>query len=76
MARCAQDLHEQPLLAGDAVRMKSDGTVRLIGGECQACNAKTFPLVFVCPECMSEDIAFVFFHTLSVLTLASLKWIC
>ena len=57
MARCAQDLHEQPLLAGDAVRMKSDGTVRLIGGECQACKAKTFPLVFVCPECMSEDIA-------------------
>ncbi len=57
MAHGAQDFHEQPLLAGDAVRRRSDGTVRLVGGECQACKEKTFPLVFVCPECMSEDIA-------------------
>ena len=57
MVQSAEELHEQPLLAGDAVRVGTDGDARLIGIVCGDCEAKVFPPVPVCPECMSENVS-------------------
>lgn len=57
MAEAAQDCEEQPLLAGDALRVDTDGAVCLIGTHCADCGTDVFPPVPVCPECMSENVA-------------------
>lgn len=57
MAQRAEDLHEQPFLAGDALRIAADGSPHLIGTVCRSCDTKVFPPVPVCPECLSEDVA-------------------
>lgn len=57
MAETADDHNEHPLLAGDAMRIETDGTPRLVGTQCNDCNTKMFPPVPVCPECMSENVA-------------------
>ncbi|MEX2454294.1 MAG: Zn-ribbon domain-containing OB-fold protein [Rhodospirillaceae bacterium] len=57
MAHTAEDLHEHPFLAGDAVRLASDGRARLYGTGCNDCGTKIFPPTPVCPECMSENVS-------------------
>ena len=57
MAETAEELEAHPLLAGDAVRIGADGSVCLVGTRCNDCGTSIFPLVPVCPECMSENIA-------------------
>tara|TARA_R110000787_G_scaffold165753_1_gene278832 strand:+ start:228 stop:662 length:435 start_codon:yes stop_codon:yes gene_type:complete len=57
MADAAENLHAQLYLAGDALRIESDGSPRLIGTSCKACATRFFPPEPVCPECMSEDVA-------------------
>jgi uncharacterized OB-fold protein len=44
-------------LAGDAMANDASGAPRLIGSACNECDAKMFPPVTVCPECMSENLA-------------------
>ena len=43
-------------LAGTALGKGTDGQPVLIGTACNACNARIFPPVAVCPACMSEDV--------------------
>mgnify|MGYP001216912376 CR=1 FL=1 len=57
MAQSAEELYEQPLLAGDAVRVGEDGGAKLVGALCGDCGARVFPPVRVCPECMSENVS-------------------
>jgi uncharacterized OB-fold protein len=52
-----KELQEAFNLAGDAVTRDADGTVRLIGSECDDCNKRMFPPSDVCPECMSENLS-------------------
>ena len=56
MAQSAEQLEDNPFLAGDALRVADDGTARLIGTECADCATKLFPPVHVCPDCMSENV--------------------
>ena len=53
----SEELQEALNLAGDAVTRDADGTVRLVGSECDDCSKKAFPPSDVCPECMSENVA-------------------
>lgn len=53
----SEELQEALNLAGDAVTRDADGTVRLVGSECNDCSEKVFPPTDVCPECMSENMS-------------------
>jgi len=53
----SEELQEVFNLAGDAVTRDADGTVRLVGSECDDCNKRLFPPSDVCPECMSENLS-------------------
>ena len=47
---------DPPLIAGEAVSFDGDGRPTLIGSECAECQARAFPPVALCPECMGGDI--------------------
>jgi len=53
----SEELQEALNLAGDAVTRDADGTVRLVGSECDDGSKKAFPPSDVCPECMSENLS-------------------
>jgi|MDTA01.2.fsa_nt_gb uncharacterized OB-fold protein len=80
MAQSAEEMHEQPLLAGDAVRVETDGGAKLVGIVCGDCEAKVFPPVPVCPECMSENVSEIelsdqgSLYTWSVVHVAPKNW--
>lgn len=57
MAEAAQQPEEQPLLAGDALRVDANGEACLVGSLCGNCGTHVFPPVTVCPECMSENVS-------------------
>jgi len=57
MNDAAKDLKQALNIAGDAVRREPDGSVRLVGSECQDCKTRIFPPSDVCCECMSENLA-------------------
>ena len=56
MAQTAENIHEQYPLDGAALRLATDGTLKLIGLECADCGTRAFPPAPVCPECMSENV--------------------
>lgn len=56
MAETAQQPEEQPLLAGDALRIDAGGNPCLVGSLCGDCGTHVFPPVSVCPECISENV--------------------
>ncbi len=57
MTDAAEELKQALNLAGDAVRREKDGSVRLVGTECNDCGARVFPPSDVCCECMSENVS-------------------
>ena len=56
MVDSVQELKQALNITGDAMVDKSDGSVRLVGSNCNSCGAWTFPPTSVCPKCMSESL--------------------
>ena len=43
-------------LAGEALKVNTDGSAYLVGSSCMECNKRVFPPTNVCPDCMSENL--------------------